>query len=238
MQELEPYVQTAEELRKLNQASPEWLVARRGRITASRCADLIAKTQKGKPAASRYNYLMELVAEHVTNRATEHYVSPAMEWGLEQQPFAQAAYEISQNCSVEPIGLVVHPTIELFACSPDGVVGDTGLVEFKCPTDRVHLEYLRAGVIPEDYIPQLNAQLACMPEREWNDFTSFNPNMPFGMQLFIRRHYRDKQRIAELEIEVQDALGELAEMLGVLAKAVPIIRQNGPESPQEVSETV
>lgn len=215
---MEEYVQTVEELRLLTQGTPEWLCARRGRVTASRCGDLMAKIKSGKPAASRYNYLMELVTEHVTKRVVEHFVTPAMEWGLEQQPFAQAAYEISQDCSVESVGLVVHPTIELFACSPDGICGDQGLVEFKCPTDRVHLEYLREGVIPEEYIPQLNAQLACMPERHWNDFVSFNPNMPYGMQLFIRRHHRDKEKIGELEGEIGTFLGELAEVMQSLTK--------------------
>src|ERR1700691_4454801 len=102
---------TAEELRKLTQGTPEWLVARRGRVGASRCADIVAKMKNGKPAASRYNYLLELVVEHITKRAVDHYVSPAMEIGLERQPFAQAAYEMSQDCTVESIGLVIHPTI-------------------------------------------------------------------------------------------------------------------------------
>lgn len=215
--ETETYIQTPEELRRLTQGTPEWLTARRGKVTASRCADLMAKTKKGY-AASRYNYLMELVAEHVTKRCVEHYVSPAMEWGIEQQPFAQAAYEISQNCSVESVGLIVHPTIELFASSPDGLVDEHGLVEFKCPTDRVHLEYLRDGIIPEEYLPQLDAQLACMPERQWNDFVSFNPNMPYGMQLFVRRRHRDKERIAKLEAEVHSFLGEIAAALEALTK--------------------
>lgn len=220
--ELEPYVQTAEELRKLTQGTPEWLSARRGRVTASRCAELIAKVKTGKPAASRYNYLMELVSEHVTKRCVEHYVSPAMEWGIEQQPFAQAQYEMATDSTVESVGLIAHPSIDLFACSPDGIVGEFGLVEFKCPTDRVHLEYLEAGVVPEEYIPQLNAQLACMPERHWNDFVSFNPNMPYGMQLFIRRHHRDKERIAELEAEVTAFLGELAAKAEALAKVTMV----------------
>jgi hypothetical protein len=223
MQELEPYVQTAEELRKLNQGEPEWLMARRGKVTASRCADLTAKIKSGKYASCHYNYLMELVSEHITGRCVEHFVTPAMEIGIEREPFARAAYEVSQDCSVETVGLVLHPTIELFASSPDGLVGDAGLVEFKCPTDRVHLEYLRDGVIPEDYVPQLTAQLACMPERKWNDFVSFNPNMPYGMQLFIRRLKRDEKAVAELEKEVQLFLGELAEMMNSLAQAVPIL---------------
>jgi YqaJ-like viral recombinase domain len=222
---VEAYIQTAEELRKLTQGTPEWLIARRGRVTASRCHDLSAKTKAGKYAASHHNYLMELATEHITKRCIEHYVTPAMEWGIEQQPFAQAAYEVSQDCSAESVGLIVHPEIELFACSPDVLIGEGGLAEFKCPTDRVHIEYLRGGEIPEEYLPQMRAQLACMPERQWNDFVSFDPNMPYGMQLFIRRLWRNEAEIKALEAEVKSFLAELIEMLDDIAKVVPVVKE-------------
>ena len=226
MQDLEPYVQTAEELRKLAQNTPEWIVARRGRVTASRCVDIVSKTKAGKYSASRYNYLLEKVSEHITQRAVEHFVTPAMETGIERQPFAQAAYEMSQDCTIESVGIVAHPTIDLFSCSPDGLREHDGIVEYKCPTDRVHIEYLRDGVIPADYLPQLNAELACMPERGYVDFVSFNPNMPYGMQLFIRRHKRDPKAIADLENEVGLFLQELAAMMQSLASAVPILGES------------
>jgi putative phage-type endonuclease len=211
-----------QEFRNLTQSTPEWLVARRGRVTASRCQDVIRKLKNGNYSADRYAYMMDLVVEHLTGRAIDTYVNQAMEWGIEQQPFAQAAYEMRQDVSVESVGLIVHPSLELFAASPDGLVGENGLVEFKCPTSRVHIEYLKAGVVPEEYIPQMNAQMACMPEREYCDFVSFDPRVPFGIQLFIRRHYRDKGRIEELEFEVNKFLAELASELMALAVASPV----------------
>jgi len=215
--------QERKQFRNLPQNSPEWLSARRGRVTASRCADVIGKSEKTKKYyAAHYDYLMEILTEHITGRAVERFVTQAMERGIEQQPFAQAAYEMKMDVSVEEVGLIVHPEIEMFACSPDGLVGETGLVEYKCPTTRVHLEYLEAGVVPEEYIPQINAQLACMPEQEYCDFVSFDDRVPFGMQLFIRRHYRDKQRIWELEVEVQSFLEELAEHGKKLAACRPV----------------
>ena len=213
------------EFRNLTQNTPEWLTARRGRVTASRCADVIRKLKNGKYSADRYSYLMDLMTEHLTGRAIETYVSEAMAWGIEQQPFAQAAYEMAEDVSVDDVGLIVHPTIENFAASPDGLVGSMALVEFKAPTTRVHIEYLQAGVIPEDYIPQMNAQLACMPEREYCDFVSYDPRLPHGLQLFVRRHYRDKERIAELEEEVGKFLEELAAMLQGLKLARPIVTE-------------
>ena len=216
------------EFYRMTQGTPEWLVARRGRVTASRCADVITKVGKGEKlrySGKRYGYLMELLEEHLTGRAVEHFVSREMEWGIEQQIFAQAAYEMKQGVSVDDVGLVVHPKNDLFASSPDGLVDSDGLVEFKCPTTRIHLEYLEAGDVPEEYIPQMNAQLACLPEREYCDFVSFDPRLPFGLQLFVRRHHRDEERIAELESEVEKFLDELAQKMQHLTAARPIVTE-------------
>ena len=227
--------QERREFRLLTQGTPEWLMARTGRVTASRCADVIGKSEKTKKYyAARRDYLMELVVEHITKRAVDRFVTQAMEWGIEQQPFAQAAYEMNQDVTVQSVGLIIHPENEYFAASPDGLVDECGLVEFKCPTTRVHLEYLEAGVVPEEYIPQLNAQLACMPEREWADFASFDPRVPFGMQLFVRRHYRDKERIGQLEEEVQAFLQDLGAELGKLTSAVPILRMTADKAQEAV----
>jgi putative phage-type endonuclease len=222
------------DFRNLTQNTPEWLSARRGRVTASRCADVITKIAKGtKYSAARYDYLMELVVEHLTGRAAERFVTQAMEHGIEQQPFAQAAYEMRHDVTVDSVGLIVHPELEYFASSPDGTIGEDGLVEFKCPTTRVHLEYLKAGDVPADYIPQMNGQLACMPERQYCDFVSFDPRVPFGMQLFVRRHMRDRERIAELELEVKKFQAELAYELMELTAAKPVL---GDSVPAGVSE--
>lgn len=215
-----------DEFRSLSQNSVEWLMARRGRITASRCGDVIGKSEKTKKYyAERQNYLWELVVEHITGRSAERYVTPAMEWGIEQQPFAEAAYEMREGASIDSVGLIIHPEMEYFACSPDGLLGDDGLIEIKCPTTRVHLEYMKGGTVPEQYIPQMNAEMACMPEREYCDFVSFDPRVPFGMQLFVRRHYRDRERIAELEQEVKKFQAELAYELMELSAVKPIVTE-------------
>jgi putative phage-type endonuclease len=215
------YEITREKAARLTQATPEWLMARCGRVTASRVADLMAKTKKGY-SASRHRYLMEIVVEIVTGRATETYVSPAMEWGIEQEPFARAAYECQQDVNVDTVGLVFHPSLERFAASPDGLLGSDGLVEFKCPNSVTHLEYIEEGCVPEEYIPQINAQLSCTG-RQWCDFVSFDPRLPHGLQLFIRRHERDRERITEMELEVEKFLGELAEALDRIASSKPLV---------------
>ena len=213
------------EFRNLTQNTPEWLVCRKGRITASRCDALVRRLKNGNYSADRTNYLWELVVEHLSGRATDRYVTQEMEWGIEQQPFAEAAYEMKTGVTVEPIGLVVHPEMDYFAASPDGLLDDDGLIEIKCPTTRTHLEWLKAGDIPEEYIPQMTAQMACMPERQYCDFVSFDPRLPFGMQLFIRRYHRDKERIAQMEQEVAKFSGELAFVLMELSGARPVVTE-------------
>ena len=131
----------------IDQNSPEWLTLRIGQVTASKVADVIAKLKSGKPAASRETYKMQLLAEVITGRATDHYVSQAMDFGKENEPLARSMYEIEKGVEVERVGYVRHPSIPRSGCSPDGLVGDDGLVEFKVPNTTTHLEYL----IGQDY---------------------------------------------------------------------------------------
>jgi len=118
----------------------------------------------------------------------------------------------------EPGGFALHASIPRFGASPDGLVGNDGLVEFKCPTTAVHLEYVANGVVPEEYHWQMLAQMACT-ERQWCDFVSFDPRLPDKFQLFIRRFHRDEARIAEMEAEVMKFLQEAVDAVHALEKS-------------------
>lgn len=211
------------------QQSEEWLKMRIGCCTASRVGDVIkrlkrnaASGKKGEYASARQSYLMELLCEHLTGRAAEHYVTPFMEHGTEVEPLARARYEIEMDDMVEHGGFALHESIKYFGASPDARVGEVGLAEFKCLKSENHIAIVQAGEIPEEYFPQMNAELACMPEREWVDFVSFDPRMPKGLQLFVRRHYRDRGRITEIETEVNAFLDDLATAISKLSTATPI----------------
>lgn len=193
-----------------------WFHERTGRVTASRVRDVMAKTKNGE-SAKRQTYKMELLAEIVTGRAAEHYVSPAMDWGLEQEPLARAMYEMVKEVEVERIGMVVHETINRFSASPDGLVGEDGLVEFKCPTTKTHLGYLLDGVVPAEYIPQMMAQMACTG-RSWTDFCSYDSRLPEEFGLFVVRLNRDDAEITRMEAEVVKFIGEVNEMAERLLK--------------------
>lgn len=198
------------------QGSPEWHAMRLGRVTASRIGDVIAKTKSGA-SASRGNYLAQLVAERLTGEAAESYTNAAMQWGSEQEASARAAYAFFTASTVTEIGFAEHPTIAMAGASPDGLVGNDGLLEIKCPNTATHIETLLGGTIPGKYQAQMLWQMACTG-RAWCDFVSFDPRMPADMQLFIKRMPRDETRIADLESEVRRFLAELEATVASLLK--------------------
>ena len=202
------------------QGSSVWLAARRGIVTASRCADVVAMLKKGGEAAARKNYRSELMCEILTGLTTERFVSRDMEWGTANEPFARAAYELEQDVMVETVGFVLHPDIPKFGCSPDGFLGDEGLVECKCPATSTHLGWVLEGKVPLEHAPQMLAEMACTG-RKWVDFCSYDPRLPAHLQLFVKRFERDEKFIAALEEEVVRFNAELEEMLAKLPQGGP-----------------
>jgi putative phage-type endonuclease len=196
------------------QGSPEWKALRCGRVTASRVADVVAKTKTGY-SASRANYLAQLIAERLTGTSAETYSNAAMQHGTETEPEARAAYEFYQGVTVEQIAFVPHPKIDQAGASPDGLVSDDGLVEIKCPNTATHLETLLGQAVPAKYADQMQFQMACTG-RHWCDFVSYDPRMPEHMRLFIRRVPRDDKRINDLETEIASFLLEMAVKLSEL----------------------
>lgn len=189
------------------QGSPEWHAIRCGKVTASRVADVMAKTKSG-PAASRANYMAELIAERLTGTPAQSFTNVAMQWGTDHEPDARAAYEFRFDKNVTEVGFVVHPRIDASGCSPDGLVGDDGLCEIKCPQTATHLETLLGQSVPGKYLAQIQWQLSCT-DRSWCDFVSFDPRLPEMMQLFVYRVKRDDRYIAEMETAVTEFLAEL-----------------------------
>mgnify|MGYP000358377392 FL=1 len=198
----------------MDQRSDEWFAARLGKVTASRVADLMAKTKSG-PSASRGNYMADLIVERLTGIRPEGFTNAAMIWGTETEPQARAAYEFLTDAEVVEDGFVLHPIIADFGASPDGLIGDVGLLEIKCPNTAAHIETLLTGEVPGKYVTQMQAQMACTG-RAWCDFVSFDPRMPGDMQLFVRRVARDDAFIAQMEGEITGFLAELAQKLDAL----------------------
>lgn len=201
------------------QGSPEWFAARAGRVTASRVADVIARTKTGY-GASRANYAAQLVAERLTGRVEPGFSNAAMVWGTDQEPFAREAYEYKTGVFVDQVGFVDHPTIEMTGASPDGLIGADGMVEIKAPNTATHIETLLSAKIPAKYQTQMAWQMACCG-RKWVDFVSFDPRLPARMALFVQRYERDDAVIAELEREVTQFLAEVEATVAALTEAYP-----------------
>ena len=201
-------------IHNMEQRSPQWFAHRAGRVTASRIADVMAKTKTG-PGAARKNYAADLVAERLTGEVRESFSNAAMAWGTDQEPAARAAYEFLHDASVAEVGFIDHPKLPMAGCSPDGLVGDDGMVEIKCPNTATHIDTLLSGNIDRKYLKQMAFQLACAG-REWCDFVSYDPRLPAEMQLFVKRTPRDPALIVEIETEVSALLAEVDETVAAL----------------------
>ena len=191
----------------IKQGTDEWKQLRLGKVTASRVADILAKTKTG-PSASRQNYLIELAIQRVTNIIQESYSNSAMEWGVENEAQARVAYEVASMNFVDQVPFVDHPTIKNFGASPDGLIGKEGLIEIKCPNSATHWEYFKTKEAPKKYFIQMQAQMSCTG-RKWCDFVSFDPRMPERSQLLIVHVPRDNEFIATMEAEIQQFLNEV-----------------------------
>lgn len=193
----------------IEQRSEAWSSLRLGKLTASRISDALARTKTGW-GSGRANLIAELVLERLTGRGKERFVTPAMQHGIDTEAEARIAYGEETLSPVLETGFHEHPTIPLSGASPDGLIGEVGLVEIKCCQPAAHLDILRTGKIPEKYRQQMLWQLACCPGREWNDFAAYNPDFPEGMRLYIQRIDRDDAAIAEMEEQARVFLAEVA----------------------------
>ena len=196
------------------QGTAEWFSHRLGKVTASRVADVIAKTKRGY-SASRANYMAELICERLTGAKGESYQNAAMVWGTETEPKARSAYEAETGFLVTGVGFVSHPTITMAGASPDGLVGQDGLVEIKCPNTATHIDTVLSEAVPAKYIAQMQWQMACT-ERNWCDFISYDPRVPEAIQLWTKRVERDDKYIGQLEEEVFNFIEELETKIDAL----------------------
>lgn len=197
------------------QRTEAWFADRLGKVTASNLHKVLSKTKTGY-GADRGNYLTQLVLERITGQRAESYTNASMQWGIEQEPFARAAYEAARGVMVDEVGFIQHPSIEASGASPDGLVGDDGLVEIKCPDSKTMLEvWLSKSPVEGKYNAQMQWQMACA-DRSWCDYVVYDPRMPERAQLFVVRVNRDDEFIANAETEVKKFLAEVAEKVQAL----------------------
>lgn len=191
----------------MEQGSQEWLEARCASLGASQIADALAKTKSGW-GAGRKNMIAQMVVERLTGQPTESYINAAMQRGIDLEGKARDYYQFLTDSTVEQVGLVKHPTIDNSHASPDGLIGDEGLVEIKCPNSATHLEYLTSETLPQKYHLQMQWQMACA-DRKWCDFFSYDDRFPPPLDYVLFRVERDDEVVAQLEKDVAMFLAEV-----------------------------
>lgn len=201
----------------MEQRTEDWFAVRLGKVTASRIADVVAKTKTGY-SASRANYMAQLVCERLTGTKGESFTNDAMQWGVDKEPEARALYEARHGILVDEVGFIDHPTISMSGASPDGLVGTHGMLEIKCPSTATMLEYILERTVPQKYLHQMQWQMACAG-RESCDFVAYDPRLPENLRLLVIPVPRDNPTIKTLEDEVTKFLKELDEKVIALKEA-------------------
>jgi putative phage-type endonuclease len=192
----------------MEQRTQEWFDARLSKVTASRVADVIAKTKTGV-STSRQNYLTQIVTERLTGKkADSGYINQAMQDGIDREEAARSLYELKYGV-VKEVGFIDHPTIAMSGASPDGIIADgDGVLEIKCPIETTHTNTLMTDKVPSKYIPQIQWQMAVTGAR-FAHFVSYNPNFPDNMVLFVKQVDRDDEYIKMLVDEIITFLKEV-----------------------------
>jgi len=193
---------------RVPQRSSEWYEARRGIPTASNFNKIV--TSNGSPSKQAEGYLYQLVAERLAGVREEAYVSPAMLEGIAREAESRRVYAMLREVEVEEVGFCIDDSGR-YGCSPDGLIGEDGVLELKNPQGKAAVEYLVSGTLPTAYIQQVQGQLL-VTGREWCDFVSYYPGLP----TLIVRVERDEGFISKL----RDALEAFCDRLDEVCKVI------------------
>lgn len=201
------------------QGTAAWFAARTGALTASRMAAAMSKLKNGSDSAERRALKIEVLAERLTGDVVPHYVTPAMQHGIDTEPAAKAAYETQEGVLIAECEYIAHPTIEFFGASPDGRRSDNPRIgiEAKCPTTAKFLTWRLAGVVPDQHKPQMVAQCVCAGF-EAVDFVAFDPRLPKHLQLFVVRYTPTQEEREAVESAAREFLAEIDAMFEQLTE--------------------
>ena len=198
------------------QGSEEWLSMRLGKITASRVKDVLTKGRGNTPSKTAEGYMVELIAEILTGESKPFFENDAMRWGTETEPQARSMYEVNNGfVSVVEVAFVEHN--EQVGISPDGLIGDDGLLEIKCPNTTTQIKRSLSDDYSKDYKAQIQMQL-WVTERKWCDFVSYDPRLSCDAGYLQQRVFRDEEYIEEMKIKVYEFVEKMNGMIERLTK--------------------
>lgn len=194
----------------IEQGTEEWLELRRGKITASRIKEVLAKGRGNAPSKTRQSYMYQLIAERLTGEIEDSYTNKYMEWGNEWEPSARAAYQLKNDLMVRQVAFV--KLNDDIGVSPDGLVEGNGLLEIKCPKTTTHIDWYLKGKCPSEHYPQVQAQM-WVAGSDWCDFVSFDPRIDGDSGYFEVRVPRDDEYIDHLKYECGLFIEEMNEIM-------------------------
>lgn len=183
-------------IKEMEQGSADWLALRLGKVTASKMSDVLSKGRGTAPSKTSETYMMELLAERLTGESKPFFENDAMRWGTETEPQARFMYELKSGNKVEEVAFIERD--EFTGVSPDGLIGDDGMIEIKCPTTITQIKRALTDDYSKDYYAQIQMQL-WVAERQWCDFLSFDPRLDVDAGYLLQRVERDEEFIKIME---------------------------------------
>lgn len=208
---------------------------RAGHLTASRFADLLtqpkskADREAGEMSQTAGRYFREVLSELLTDAPLPEIHAAPLDWGTEQEPQARIEYSrVTGNVVTMPHpAFVQHTELSYVGCSPDGLIGDDGLLELKCPwTTQTHIDNLMAHAVPSDYVPQVQGQL-WVTGRKWCDFVSYDPRIVYeGLDIMIVRVERDEEMIKRIEDACRSAWAWISKAVREIVGDKPLVRMS------------
>jgi len=200
-------------IHNIEQRSPEWHQLRAGMPTASMFSKLVTST--GTPSKSLPDYALTLAGAIYAGKELDAW--DGNKWtdrGTELEEAARTLYEFSKDVEVKQVGFITDDD-KLYGCSPDGLVGDDGMVEFKCLKAENHIKaiinYQKNSKCPTTYIQQIQGQMM-IAEREWCDLVFYHPELP----LLVIHQKKDDLMCHEISKQIDVVLKKRDEIVRTL----------------------
>lgn len=200
-------------IKDIEQGSADWHKMRLGKITASRMKDVLSKGRGSAQSKTAETYMMELIAEKLTGEVKPFFENDAMRWGTETEPQARFMYELKSGNTVEEVAFIERS--DFIGVSPDGLIGDDGVIEIKCPTTITQIKRALTDNYSKDYYDQIQMQL-WVSGRLWCDFLSFDPRLDVDASYLIQRVERNEEYIKEMEEKTNLFIDKMLETLNKL----------------------
>jgi len=195
------------------QGSDEWKAARLGKITASRVKDIMTNGRGGAPSKTSESYMMELIAERLTGEPKPFFENDAMKWGTENEIAARSMFELKEGILVDEVAFIEHS--EFIGVSPDGLIGDDGLLEIKCPNTSTQIKRALTNDYSKDYKAQIQMQL-WVSDRKYCYFLSFDPRLDCKASYLLQKVERDEEYINEMKSKIEEFVNKMNKILNKL----------------------